>query len=55
MESGTVYPYRMLKLTWPSVAALLRDHAAERQSLCGLPRARINGQLARFVLVTMKD
>jgi hypothetical protein len=28
MESGTVYPYRTLKLTWPSVAALLRGHAA---------------------------
>jgi hypothetical protein len=24
----------MLQLTWPSVAALLRDHAAEHQSLC---------------------
>lgn len=33
MESGTVYPYRTLKLTWSSVAALPRDHAAERQSL----------------------
>jgi hypothetical protein len=28
MESGTVYPYRTLKLTKPSVAALLRGHAA---------------------------
>jgi hypothetical protein len=28
MESGTVYPYRTLKLTRPSVAALLRDLAA---------------------------
>ena len=28
MESGTVYPYRTLKLTWPSVAALPQDHPA---------------------------
>ena len=33
MESGTVHPYRTLQLTRPSVAALLRDLAAERQSL----------------------
>jgi hypothetical protein len=28
VESGTVYPYRPLKLTKPSVAALPRDFAA---------------------------
>jgi hypothetical protein len=28
MESGTVYPYRTLQLTRPSLAALLRVHAA---------------------------
>jgi hypothetical protein len=35
MESGTVYPYRTLKLTKPSVAALPRGFAAERQSFGG--------------------
>jgi hypothetical protein len=47
VESGTVYPYRTLQLTRPSVAALPRGLAAERQSLCRQPMLMLGPAMGR--------